>query len=124
MGSEAEHQAPSEIAQRSFRVVLQTPQRLRSLDCQDDEYVWDAAARNGITLPAICHQGRCLTCAGRLLEGVVDQADAVAYFPEDSAGKFVLLCRAKPRSELRILTHQQWEMRAHRIAHKLPAPYS
>jgi ferredoxin len=124
MEPEVEHQAPSETEQRSFRVVLQTPQGLRSLECHEDEYLWDAAARSGVTLPAICHQGRCLTCAGRLIEGAVDQADAAAFFPEDSAAKFVLLCRAKPRSNLRIVTHQQWEMRAHRISHKLPAPYS
>jgi ferredoxin len=117
-------QAPSEVAKRSFRVVLETPQGLRSFDCGEREYVWDAAARNGILLPAICHQGRCLTCAGKLLEGVVDESDAAAYFPEDRAAKFVLLCRGKPRSDLRILTHQQWAMRAHRVAHKLPAPYS
>ena len=122
--AQAVEQALSEAAKRSFRVVLETPQGLRSFDCGEDEYVWDAAARNGIQLPAICHQGRCLTCAGKLLEGVVDQSDAAAYFPEDREAKFVLLCRAKPRSDLRILTHQQWAMRAHRVAHKLPAPYS
>jgi ferredoxin len=105
-------------------VVLETSHGFRSFDCQEDEYVWDAAARNGIPLPAICHQGRCLSCAGKLLEGIVDQADAAAYFPEDREANFVLLCRAKPRSDLRILTHQQWKMRAHRVANKLPAPYS
>jgi hypothetical protein len=29
-----------------------------------------------------------------------------------------------PRSELRLLTHQEWTMRAHRLAHHLPAPYA
>ena len=105
-------------------MVLETPQGQRSFFCGSEEYIWDAAARNGIALPAICHQGRCLTCAGKSLGGSFDQRDAAAYFPQDKAAGFILLCRAKPLNDLRILTDQQWEMRAHRIAHGLPAPYA
>jgi ferredoxin len=92
--------------------------------CGDEEYVLDAAARYGVQLPSICRQGRCLTCAGKLECGAVDQTRADSYFPEDEAAGFVLLCRAIPKADLRILTHQQWEMRAHRRASGLPAPYA
>lgn len=105
-------------------IVLETPERERFLTCGRDEFIWDAAARDGIILPAICHQGRCLTCAGRLVSGSVDQSQADAYFPADSEAGFVLLCTAKPRSKLRILTHQEWRMREHRRANGLPAPYA
>ncbi len=108
----------------TFTVVLETPEGALTLDCRADEYLWDAAARHGIRLPAICHQGRCLTCTGKLIEGSVDQSDADAYFDEDRAARFVLLCRAKPLSDVRIRTHQEWEMRKHRLAHGLPAPYA
>ncbi len=111
-------------AGQTFRIVLDTPEGPRTLECRENEYVWNAAARNGICLPSICHQGRCLTCAGKLIEGSVDQADADLFFPEDSKQGFVLLCRAKPRSDLRILTHQASQMREHRVKSKLPAPYS
>jgi ferredoxin len=110
--------------ERSFRVVLETPESVRSFDCGEREYVWDAAAANGIYLPAICHQGRCLTCAGRLLEGVVEHDHADEYFVEDKDAGFVLLCHALPRSDVRILTHQEWKMREHRVAKGLPAPYA
>jgi len=106
-----------------FRVTLETPDGTVPIDCGADEYVWNAASTNGIALPAICHQGQCLTCAARLLAGDVDQSDAMQYFPEDRTAGFVLLCRARPLSDLRILTHQQWEMRRHRREHGLPAPY-
>ena len=106
-----------------FRVTLETPDGTFPIECGADEYVWNAAAAKGIALPAICHQGQCLTCAGKLLAGDVDQNDAKQYFPEDRAAGFVLLCRARPLSDLRILTHQQWEMRRHRREHGLPAPY-
>jgi ferredoxin len=109
---------------RSFLVELETPEGLRRVECGEDVRIWDAAAANGIYLPAICHQGRCLTCAGRLLEGVVAHDEPDSYFPEDEAAGFVLLCHAMPRSDVRIRTHEEWEMREHRIAHGLPAPYA
>jgi ferredoxin len=105
-------------------MILETPEGVRALDCGEDEYLWNAAARQGVWLPSICHQGRCLTCAGKLLEGTVDQSAADAFFPQDEAAGFVLLCRARPRSNLRILTHQVNQMREHRLAHGLPAPYA
>ncbi|SRR5258706_8857258 len=107
-----------------MQVVLETPDGPRTIDCRADEFVWDAAARSGVRLPAICHQGRCLTCAARLIEGEVDQSSSVSYFPEDRAAGFALPCTARPRSDLVLLTHQQWEMRKHRRALGLPAPYA
>jgi ferredoxin len=105
-------------------VVLETPEGTFTVQCGKDEYVWDAAARSGIRLPSICRQGQCLTCAGKLIAGDVDQSDANSYFPEDRSARFVLLCRAKPLSDLHIRTHQEWEMRRHRKEHGLPAPYA
>jgi ferredoxin len=109
---------------RKFRVALDTPDGRRIVDCAEDEFIWDAAAAAGVLLPAICHQGRCLTCAARLLQGDVDQTAASGYFPEDRQAGYVLLCTARPRSDLLLETHQEDAMRAHRLAHRLPAPYS
>jgi ferredoxin len=111
-------------ARRIYRVTLDTPEGFRSFDCGNKEHIWDAAAVNGIALPAICHHGRCLTCAGRLLEGAVEHDHPDAYFPEDEVEGYVLLCCAMPRSEVSICTHQEWEMRRYRIARGLPAPYA
>lgn len=107
-----------------MQVTLESPDGDFTIQCGQEEYVWDAAARSGVRLPSICHQGRCLTCAGTLIAGSVDQSDADSYYPEDRQAGFILLCRAKPLSDLRIRTHQQWAMREHRKAHHLPAPYS
>ena len=109
----------------AFEVTLVMPQGERTIRVPPNAHIWDAALLSGIQLPALCHQGRCLTCAGRLLDGgEVDQSDSVSYFPEDREAGFALLCTGKPRSALRIQTHQQEEMRTFRRAHKLPAPYS
>lgn len=107
----------------TYLVILETPEGEQSLRCHQGEFVWNAAARNGIVLPSICHQGRCLTCAGRLLSGTVDQTSANSYFPQDKEAGFVLLCTAKPLSDLKIRTHEQRQMREHRAALGLPAPY-
>lgn len=108
----------------SHLVVLETPEGERSFYCYQNEFIWNAAARNGIALPSICHQGRCLTCAGRLLSGAVDQSSAASYFAQDKTAGFVLLCTAKPVSDVRIRTHEQWLMREHRLRLGLAAPYS
>ena len=123
--ADEDREAPGRSVPRSsWDVVLELPGGVRKLRCDEDEYLWWAAAREGISLPSICLQGRCLECAARLLHGRVDLSAADSYFPEDEAAGFVLLCRARPRSSLRIRTHQADEMRARRLAHGLPAPYS
>jgi ferredoxin len=91
-------------------------------DVSGDEYLLNAAAAAGLDLPYMCLQGWCTTCAGKLLEGKVDQSEARRYYPQDEAAGFVLLCSAYARSDLRVLTHQKEPMRAHRRALGLPAP--
>jgi ferredoxin len=108
-----------------FSVTFLLPDGERTIPVRSDQHIWDAAVAAGIKLPALCHQGRCLTCAGRLLNGgVVDQTNSVSYFPQDRQAGFVLPCTGRPRSDLRILTNQQEQMRQHRRDMGLPAPYS
>ncbi len=92
------------------------------LDVREDEAIWDAAYAAGIELPSMCLQGWCTTCAGRVLEGDFDPSEALRYYVEDREAGFILLCTAKPRSPLRILTRQKRAMRAHRTRHRLPTP--
>ncbi len=111
--------------EREYNVILLTPTGEHRIRVRASEHIWDAAARNGIQLPALCHQGHCLTCAGRLEgAGEVDQSDSEAYFPEDREAGYVLLCTGRPLSDLRIRTHQQYEMRKFRSWMKLPSPYA
>lgn len=118
-------ESPPQETCKTFRITLLTPRGEHAIVVESEQHIWDAAQAAGVTLPAVCHQGRCLTCAGRL-EGVgeVDQSDSDAYYPQDREAGFVLLCTGKPRSDLRIRTHQQHEMRTYRRSLGLPAPYS
>jgi ferredoxin len=108
-----------------FQVSLITPFGQYEVAADRNQHLWDAAQMAGISLPAICHQGRCLTCAGQLLEpGEFDSSDAQSYYPQDREAGYILLCTAKARSNLRIRTHAQTEMRIHRQKRGLPAPYA
>ena len=63
-------------------LLLPTDERL--VQVKREEHIWDAAFATGISLPALCHQGYCLTRAAKLESpGEVDQSDSLAYFPED-----------------------------------------
>lgn len=106
----------------TYPVTFVTPAGEVRTEAADDQYLLDAASAAGLELPFTCLQGWCITCAGRLLEGRVDQSEARRFYPQDEAAGFVLLCSAFPRSALRIRTHQKEEMRAHRSAFGLPAP--
>jgi ferredoxin len=114
-----------EKTRESFRITLHTPSGQHVIMAGKEQHIWDAAQMAGVSLPAICHQGRCLTCAGQLMApGEVDQGDAECYFPQDRQARFVLLCTAKPRSDLLIQTHKENAMRTHRLSCGLPAPYA
>lgn len=108
-----------------YDITLETPSGTQQIKVRSTEHILDAAEQAGIVLPFICRQGRCVTCAGRLIgEGQFDCSDADMYFPEDLKAGFLLLCTSKAKSPLRIRTHQELEMRRHRLELDLPAPYS
>ncbi|MBX6352670.1 MAG: 2Fe-2S iron-sulfur cluster binding domain-containing protein [Thermoflavifilum sp.] len=85
-------------------------------------FLWDAAAASGVTLPHVCLQGWCLTCAARLVAGRVDMSAARRYYPADEAAGFILPCTAVPVTDVVVVTHQRDAMIQHRRQHRLPAP--
>jgi ferredoxin len=107
---------------KTYEVKLITPEGEVRLEVGEDEYILDAAFEAGYNLPSMCLQGFCLTCASRLLNGEVDQSDAIRYYPEDKEAGFVLICSAKPRPNLCIKTHQKKEMQNQRDEYGLPYP--
>jgi ferredoxin len=106
----------------TYQVTYVAPGREVVARVPDDVYLLDAASEAGLDLPYMCLQGWCTTCAGRVLDGQVDQSEAQRLYPQDAAAGFVLLCSAFARSDLRILTHQKEAMREHRGALGLPVP--
>jgi ferredoxin len=114
--------APRDEKVATYQVTFVTDGRELQTTVVAEEYLLDAAAAAGLELPYMCLQGWCTTCAGRILEGKVDQSEALRIYPQDEAAGFVLLCSAFPRSDLRILTCQKEQLRVLRRSLSLPAP--
>jgi len=122
---QTDHVDKKENTSKLFTVRLLTPGGAKTIRVSDAKHIWDAAFDQGVTLPALCHQGWCLTCAGRIEgTGEVDQTDSLAYFPQDRNERYALLCTGKPCSDLTIRTEQAVAMRRNRLRNRLPAPYS
>lgn len=66
--------------------------------------VLTAALAAGIPLPHSCRAGRCASCKSRLLSGSIDypQGTPPGLTAAEVARGDVLLCQARPRSELRV----------------------
>ena len=54
----------------------------------------------GVDLPYGCQYGGCITCAAKLLEGEIDQRRQVALNNRQISDGYVILCVARPKSDV------------------------
>jgi len=100
--------APAPGADRLASVTVVMDGRRRTFDVTAaDEFVLDAAGRQGIDLPFSCRAGVCSTCRAKLVRGTVTLDNNVALEDWELEAGYILCCQARPTSPELEITYDE-----------------
>lgn len=95
----------------TYTVEIRHQGQVHTIQVPEDRTVLDVANNDaGLDLPSSCTAGVCTTCAAQLLEGMVEQGDAMGLGPDLREKGYALLCVSYPRSNLKVQTEKEDEV--------------
>ncbi|WP_138503508.1 2Fe-2S iron-sulfur cluster-binding protein [Nostoc sp. PA-18-2419] len=92
---------------KTYTVEIHHQGQIHTLQVPEDQTILSVADAAGLDLPSSCHAGVCTTCAGQISQGTVDQTDGMGVSPDLQKQGYVLLCIAKPLSDLKIESEKE-----------------
>ena len=87
------------MAVKKFQVELSNRGGI-SFKVQPKRPLLDTLREQGVDLPYGCKYGGCITCAAKLIHGEVDQKRQVALNNRQINDGYIILCVARPKSNL------------------------
>jgi ferredoxin len=95
----------------SYKVTLVNEEgEENTFECDDDVLIMEQAEEEGIEMPYSCKAGACSTCAGKIVEGTVNQDDQSMLDEEQLEEGYVLTCVAYPTSDVTIELNKEEEL--------------